>query len=183
MEVMTVGKKLNDRRGDGAVLAVVMVLVIVLIASAVWEYMRLMIISTGVRDALQSAIISVATSNYDDLYNGLREGYSGGYELNEDSWDINIDIGDVYHQLDTTLELNRQNGRHEKLSGGNLEYAVWGLAIQIYNAPFAPSNPDAAAKFRATAEIELEVPLSFGWQMLPPLRSKLRVEAVYISKF
>ena len=30
---------------------------------------------------LQSAVISVATANYDDLYNGLREGYSGGYKF------------------------------------------------------------------------------------------------------
>jgi len=65
---------LKNRRGDGNLLAIVIVLAILLTASGIWEYMRLMIIATGVRDAVQSSIISVATTNYDEVYNGLREG-------------------------------------------------------------------------------------------------------------
>ena len=175
--------KLRNCRGDGSVLAIVMVLVIVLIASGVWEFMRLHLIASGVRDALQSAIIAVATANYDDLYNGLREGYSGGYELNDDHWDVNIDIGDLYYQIDSTLGLKRQNGRHEKLSEGHLEYSVSGLRIQMFNAPFAPANSESSTRFRTSAEIDLEVPLSFGCQMLPPLRTKLHAEAIYVPKF
>lgn len=46
-----------------------------------WEYSRLNIVGFGVRDAVQAAITQVCTDNYDQLYNGLREGYSGGYKL------------------------------------------------------------------------------------------------------
>ena len=174
---------LKNRRGDGNLLAIVIVLAILLTASGIWEYMRLMIIATGVRDAVQSSIISVATTNYDEVYNGLREGYSGGYSLDGDRWEESLDIGDVYHQLDTTLGLSQQSGRHIKMAGEDLEYSVWGLDIDIINAPFAPSNPDTAGRFQAAATIDLEVPLSFGWSFLPPMRITLHVEATYIPKF
>jgi len=174
---------LRDRRGEGALYAVIAVLAVLLLATAVWEYSRLFIIAGGVRDAVQSSIISVATTNYDEVYNGLREGYSGGYTLYGASWDQTMDTGDIYGQLDRTLSLSRQGGRHVKFSGDTLEYAVWGLNVDIINAPFAPSNPDSAGKFLAKATIELEAPLSFGWAFLPPMRVTLHVKAGYTPKF
>lgn len=176
-------KKIGNRRGGGNLLAIVLVLAIMLIASVVWEYTRLMIVATGVRDALQSAIISVSTTNYDEVYNGLREGYSGGYMLDGERWDEALDTGDIYHQLDSTLGLNQTGGRHVKYAGDVLEYGVWGLNVEIVNAPFARSSYGAGDQFLAKAEIELEVPLSFGWGFLPPMRAVLHVEAGYTPKF
>ncbi len=55
--------------------------------------------------------------------------------------------------------------------------------MNIKNAPFAPSNTDSANKFLSEATIELEVPLSFGWESLPPMRITLHVKAGYTPKF
>ncbi|HWR57061.1 MAG TPA: hypothetical protein VN462_11155 [Negativicutes bacterium] len=176
-------KLLRSKRGDGNLLAIVVVISILLISCSVYEYTRLMIIAGGVRDAVQSSIISVATTNYDEVYNGLREGYSGGYTLDGDYWDESLDIGDIYGQLDSTLGLTRQSGKHVKYAGETLEYSLWGLDVDIKNAPFAPSSAGAADKFLAEATIELEVPLSFGWESLPPMRITLHVKAGYTPKF
>lgn len=176
-------KKLKNNRGEGSLLALVVALSIVFISCAVYEYVRLMIIAKGVRDAVQSAIISVATTNYDEVYNGLREGYSGGYLLSGDYWDEYLDTGNMYGQLDRTLGLSRQGVKHLKYAGDTMEYAVWGLNVKIKNAPFAPFDNNAADKFLAEATIELEVPLSFGWGGLPPMRITLNVKAGYVPKF
>jgi hypothetical protein len=174
---------LRSKNGDGSLIAVVVVISILLISCSVYEYIRLTIIARGVRDAVQSSIISVATTNYDELYNGLREGYSGGYTLDGDNWDESLDIGDIYGQLDSTLGLTKQSGKHVKYVGETLEYSIWGLNVNIKNAPFAPSNTDSANKFLSEATIELEVPLSFGWESLPPMRITLHVKAGYTPKF
>jgi hypothetical protein len=176
-------KLLRNKRGDGSLIAVVIAISILLISCSVYEYIRLTIIARGVRDAVQSAIISVATTNYDEVYNGLREGYSGGYTLQGSYWDESLDTGDIYGRLDTTLGLTRQNGRHVKYAGETLEYSIWELDVDIKNAPFAPSNADSADKFLAEATIDLEVPLSFGWESLPPMRITLHVKAGYTPKF
>ncbi|MDA3845705.1 MAG: hypothetical protein PF505_04045, partial [Vallitaleaceae bacterium] len=72
-------KVLKNKDGNVAIQAVVVVLVLLLVFSVVSEYLRLQMIAQGVRDAVQSSVISVASENYDVVYHGLREGYSGGY--------------------------------------------------------------------------------------------------------
>ena len=56
------------------ILAVVVCCLI--LACVVFEYMRLMIVAQGVRDSVQSAIVAVATENWDEAYPGLREATS-----------------------------------------------------------------------------------------------------------
>lgn len=176
-------KLFRSKHGGGNLLAIVIVISTLLISCSVYEYLRLMIIASGARNAVQSSIISVATTNYNEVYNGLREGYSGGYTLQGASWNESLDIGDIYGLLDNILGLSCQGGRHIKYSGDTPEYALWGLDVNIQNAPFAPSNTEVADKFLVKATIELEVPLSFGWESLPPMRITLKVKAGYTPKF
>lgn len=160
---------------------VAIVLSILLIASASAEYFRLAIIVQGVRDALQSAVISVATTNYDEVYNGLREGYSGGYLLRGMSWSEQIDYYDVYGRMDSILGTTSSGGYHEKENEEGYEFRFSNLSMTIFNAPLTPSNADF--NFEADVSVELEVPLSFGWQGLPPLKMQVRTKAIYVPKF
>ena len=171
-------KHLKNQEGNAALFAVVMVLALALLFSVVSEYLRLQIIASGVRNALESSVISVATENYADVYNGLREGYSGGYALNQsDRWAEQFTTGDVMANLSRTLGL--VGG--VKYAGDVLEYRLSDLDIQILNTPFAPGGN--AVKFESEAKITLEVPLSFGWEHLPPLKTKLKVRAGYTPKY
>jgi hypothetical protein len=123
-------------------------------------------------------VISVAIENYDDVYNGLREGYSGGYELDSnDNWKSSVDQGAVLSNLSNVLGLT--NG--EKYTGSRLEYTISNLDINILNTPLAPSG--TSKKFESEVWLTLEVPLSFGWDKLPPLRIRMKVNAGYTPKF
>ncbi len=48
-----------------------------------------------------------------------------------------------------------------------MEFRVWGLDVEIRNAPFA-SGDSAGDRFLADCEIELEVPVSFGGSFSRP---------------
>ena len=72
---------LKDRSGQGTPMILAVVVCCLILACVVFEYMRLVIGAQGVRDSVQSAIVAVATENWDEAYPGLREGYSGGYQL------------------------------------------------------------------------------------------------------
>ena len=171
-------KLLKSQDGNSALFAVVLVLALALLFSVVSEYLRLQIIASGVRDALESSVISVATENYADVYNGLREGYSGGYALSRsDRWEEQFTTGDVMANLSQTLGL--VDG--VKYAGDVLEYRLSDLDIQVLNTPFAPGGN--AVRFESEAKITLDVPFSFGWEHLPPLRMRLKVRAGYTPKF
>ena len=181
-----VKRLLKEKKGNALPLACAIVMSLILIFSAASEYMRFQIIAKGVRDALQTAVISVATENYDNLYNGLREGYSGGYYLSDSNqWQSQLDTGDVYAELDSLLGLETEGIYHIKTTGGEMEFRLSNLSVNLKNNPFAPSksNIENVQRFKAEAFIILEVPLSFGWNKLPPLKINLKVLAGYTSKF
>ena len=72
-------KLVMDKKGMSYPLTVALVLALLIALCVLAEFFRLSIIAYGVRNALQESVISVATTNYNEVYDGLREGYSGGY--------------------------------------------------------------------------------------------------------
>ena len=55
-------------------------LALIFIFAGISEYLRMLVIAQGVRDAVQSSVISTVTENYANVYHGAREGYSGAYQ-------------------------------------------------------------------------------------------------------
>jgi len=174
---------LQGKSGAGFPLIIAIALSLVIIFTGISEYFRLVIVAQGVRDAVQAAVISTVNDNYDDVYHGVREGYSGAYQPMAEDFDESLDYGDIYDRLDSILGLAYRGGYHEKrTSDGKLEFKVWNLEVDIRNAPFA-SGDQASARFEADSTIMLEVPVSFGGKLLPPMTIKVKTSAGYTPRF
>ena len=65
----------------------------------------MLIITTGIRNAVESAAVSTVVANYDETYSQLREGYSGGYIYQDTAFVESLDTGNIYARLDTLLAL------------------------------------------------------------------------------
>ena len=174
---------LSNKTGTTTPLIVVVVLTVIILSCATFEYMRLMVVAVGVRDAVQSAVIEVATENWDKVYNGLREGYSGGYILTESSWEQDITTGDIYKRLSDKLGLKIEEDRYAKYAGSVLEYTVSNLSVSVTNAPLAPTNTNGINQLTVEGTVDVAVPLSFGWNHLPPMNIKMKLKAGYTPKF
>ena len=160
-------KILKRKNGNSTPTTVALVLGLLLLICAMAEFFRLMVIVQGVRDGVQQAVVAVMTTNYDEAYNGLREGYSGGYVRSGNQWVERLDYSDVYHRLDQLLGTRRQGSYHVKAQTqetGGYEYRLSGLFVEIIR-------------------VTIEVPFSFGWGFVPPLRMEIRTRAAYMPKF
>ncbi|ADY54433.1 MULTISPECIES: hypothetical protein [Clostridia] len=174
---------LQGKSGSGFPLIIAIALSLVIIFTGISEYFRLVIVAQGVRDAVQTAVISTVNDNYDDVYHGVREGYSGAYQPIAEDFEESIDYGDIYDRLDGVLGLSYSGGYHEKRTpDGKLEFKVWNLEVDIRNAPFA-SGDQASSRFEADSTIMLEVPVSFGGKLLPPMTIKVKTSAGYTPRF
>lgn len=181
--MIKIRKILSNTSGSSTPLIVAVVLVVIILSCTVFEYMRLMVIASGVRDTVQAVVIDVAMGNWDDAYNGLREGYSGGYTLSGSDWVVKIDTGDVYSRLESTLGVKKEDGKYVKYTGSDIEYTLSGLFVSMQNAPLAPSSTSGNLQLSATGTVDVEIPLSFGWEHLPPLRITMKLKGGFTPKF
>ncbi len=175
---------LKDNCGNAYPLAVAITLVLVMIFTGISEYFRLVIVAQGVRDALQDAVISTVVENYDDVYHGVREGYSGGYQPIAKDFEESIDYGNIYDKIDNILGLSVENGYHIKgvSDTTEMQFRKWNLNVDIENAPLATADR-AGNRFKIDSTIMLEVPVSFVGKLLPPMRIKVKNSAGYTPKF
>ena len=178
-----IGRVLRDKSGASFPLIIAVTLSLVIVFAGVSEYLRLLTAAQGVRDAVQAAVTSTVVENYDDVYHGVREGYSGGYQPVAEDFEESLDYGDIYGRLDGILGTAYSGGYHEKRTPeGGLDFRIWGLDVDIRNAPFA-SGDRASSRFEADCTIMLEVPVSFGGRLLPPMRIKVKTSAGYTPRF
>lgn len=175
-------KKLKDNTGSTAVFSAVICLAIVFVASAVFEFMQLMIITSGIRNAVESACISVITANYDETYSQLREGYSGAYMYKDSGFEETIDTGNVCAELDGLLGLSVEGNKHIKYKSDHIkEFAVSDMQIVMENTELAQS--DADKNLNAIITLKVEVPVRYGGRELLPLEINMKVKAAYTPKF
>ena len=113
----------------------------------------------------------------------VREGYSGAYQPMAGDFEESLDYGDIYGRLDALLNLTNQSGYHVQYTeDGKMEFRVWDLSVDLQNASFASAD-SAGNRLIADCEIELEVPVSFGGRLLPPMRMTVKVSAGYTPRF
>ena len=77
---------LKDRKGNMMPLVVAVTICMLIIILGVAEYMRLVITAAGIKDAMESAVISTVNDNYNEVYHSVREGYAAGYEPDGESF-------------------------------------------------------------------------------------------------
>lgn len=181
--MMKLRNALNNTKGTGFPLTIAICLVILLAVTAMSEYFRLMIIAEGVRDSLQDAVISTVTENYADVYHSVREGYSGAYQPVSDDFYESINYGDIYGKLTEVHGLDFESGMYVKTkSDGSLEYSLSNLDVEVQNASIRSGDIETQ-RFEVDGYITLEVPVSFGGNMLPNMEIRIKTTAGYTPKF
>lgn len=178
-------KSLKNNEGNGLILGIVMILILLMTFTVVSEYLRNNIILNGVRDGLESVATNIATENYDKIYPNFRQGYSGAYQLsNIDKWQEKIDEGNIEIELNKLLGLKKEGNIYVKRfdNDNRIEYKLSNLKINIKNPTLAPQvKNDEKFTIEITADIELE--RMFNIFEVDKLKTKLGAKVMYIPKY
>lgn len=171
---------LKDRSGNMIPLVVAVTIGILLIILGVSEYMRLVITAAGIKDAMESAIISTVNDNYNEVYHSVREGYAAGYEPEDESFRASVDYGDIYSRLCFLLGLEEDGDGYVRINNsGEKEYRLSGLLVSIPNTALRAEG----GTYYAEASVWLEVPVRFAGKIITNMPINLRVRAAYTEKF
>jgi len=154
-------KVLKDNKGNGHFLTVSIVLLCLLIFSGVFEYMRIVTITRGVRDSLQNACISVATKNLPVAYADLRE-----IDFDEEL-PIILTNGDIMAELKSDLLLPKN------------EFTLSNLDTE----PVQQYEVSTGTRYIIRASLDITIPLSGNFRLLPPMKKRVNIVAGVTAKF
>lgn len=171
---------LKDCKGNMMPLVVAVTIGILLIILGVSEYMRLVITAAGIKDAMESAVISTVNDNYNEVFHSVREGYAAGYEPDGESFTASVDYGDIYSRMCFLLGLEEDGDGYVRINnGGEREYRISELTVSIPNTALGSGG----GSYYADATVKVEVPVRFAGKVITDMSIKLKVRAAYTEKF
>lgn len=175
-----INRLLHEKKGNMVPLAAAVAIVTLFIILGATEYMRIMIIAAGIRDATESAVISVINDNYAEVYHSVREGYAAGYEPEGEGFAASVDYGDVYGRLCYLLGLQEDGSGFVRINnGGEREYRISELNVYLPNTGLASGG----GTYYAEATLKVEVPVRFGGRIVSNMTINLKGKAAYREKF
>ena len=138
-----------------------------------------MIITNGnrVKETMKEACIYVMTSNWDELFHSIKEGYAGGYNYKGEEL---IDEERVYNIMQKELETIRQENTFIKLVNNTdkVVYKYYDIEMTINNTGYKNVNDSYSIDLKLTFEAPLE--LLF---MNIPIKVDLKSKAKWIAKY
>lgn len=171
---------LKNNTGSMVPLAVAVTIGMLFIILGISEYMRLVITAAGVKDAMESAVVSTVNDNYNEVYHSVREGYAAGYEPNGESFAAAVDYGDIYGRMCFLLGLEEDGDGYVRINnGGEREYRISELSVNIPNTALASPG----GTYYADASVILEVPVRFAGKIVSNMSINVKVRAAYKEKF
>lgn len=107
---------MTKRRG-GTYLKIIFVLAFIFMLSLVIvEVLRLMHLSSSVRNSVENAGLEMVISHYHETFGGMREGYEGAFKRERDKWVSKVLEEDISDTVRSFLRLSGSGGKLSKRS-------------------------------------------------------------------
>lgn len=153
-----------DKSGSVLINTAAVLFLMAIIFSLVYQFGRILIISSGVKEEVRNAAITAIADNYYPSFNGMREGNSGAYRLTENNWTDDINSEDIKNSLAGNYSFN-QSGNTLLMydSDGKLQYSISAVTALYKNASFASDDNNLTVNVSYTINVPvkfLNVPLT-----------------------
>lgn len=177
-------KKLQDNTGAGEINAVIIFLILMIFFSILFEYIRIQIYASNIRDSFERAILTVASENYNEVYAGFREieviggeyigGPAGGGNKAElPEWVPMNDMGNVTDELMNLLAM-------DTAGNGNMPTGKFSITdIMVY----IKDGYSGSGRYEAKGSMKLKLPVYFLGVIERNIELELEVKTGYSAKY
>ena len=165
-------KLLKDRRGEVSIHLALIMLVGLLLLAAALEVLHVYFVCNTVLEKTNEAVLAAAASNVADFYVGARESDGNARQYVNDYWASAVSVEEVEAALQGALGAERTEDGTLVREGG---FRITGLQTVYQNA--------LGTSLNFTTTLTVEVPLTLGGRVLPPVARELEVHTAYEAKF
>lgn len=180
--IIKIHKFLKSKKASSAhstyIYAIFIILAFCMISFVYEKYLIVFTSAIEVKEAMKEACIYVMTSNWDEIYYSVREGYSGAYGINGEDL---IDSERVYNIMAQNLGTTRIGSEYYKLNSGSTSetiYKYYNIQMNINNTGFK----NTSEKYNIDLKLTFEAPISI-LSITIPIVLDLRNKASWIPKF
>lgn len=185
-----IGKILRSKKGSLYIYGAFLIMALILILSVLFEYFRIHGTISRVERAYEKAMISVAITNYDEIFTSMRESgqtggvFEGGNETELGSserpvWTEITDMGDVSEELASLLEIqNLEEGLHSFDPKGNWLYSVEDMTMVIHQTENYKDEP----RYEIEGDFRIEIPVYLMGKQVSVFSTRLPSKAVWKNK-
>lgn len=166
---MEVKKLLKDKRGSTLPFVAMICIIMFFFMAAGIEFIRVFAMVDGVIDRTNEAVTAVAAVNGGNYFEGFREVDAQPRIYEEEVFMTMVTTDEVAVVLMETLNLEKK--------GSSLVQEVKNTPVLILNGLQVSS---VGGQFVTT--FTLEIPISFGGEVLPPIKKKVEVKSDYLYK-
>lgn len=176
--IKKIKKFINNKSGKAGsiyIYGIFILYVCILLSIALNKYYIMWTNGLRVKEAMKEACISVLTSNWDDIYSSLIEGYAGGYDYEGEE---TLDSDRVYEIMEKELGTKKVDGAYVLYSGNEVVYKYYDIITEINNTGY--KNRDEALNIYL--ELTYEVPFKI-LHIEFPMAIKLKNKAIWRAKY
>ncbi|KNZ42413.1 hypothetical protein [Acetobacterium bakii] len=173
--------------GVSAPVVAVLILIVVMTMCAVYERLRIVTIVSQLDQAVEMSVQGVATENWDNVYQGVREGYAGTYTKDAltDDWEAVMNKEQILDQMNHMIDFKVKGSTWVKEDdAGNVLFSMKPkeTTVKIINTSLAADEGDALT-------VETTNTITVPWLFLgamfdaPPIVVERKTVCGYTPKF
>lgn len=183
-------KCLISKRGSMYIYGAFIIIALVVLASAFLEYFRINGTISKVEQAYEKSMLTVAISNYDEIFTSMRESgqiggvFDGGNETCKGSMEKPVwlevnDMGDISDELASLLELEEVDTvLYAWDNSGEWLYSVDNMSMKINQT----EGDGTELRYEVEGEFHIELPVYFLGSQIMKLDMDIPSKAVWESK-
>lgn len=173
-----INNKSGKYSGGLYIWAIIIIYITIIISILFGKMYTIFLQGEKVKETMKEACIYVMTSNWDELYSSIREGYAGAYNFSGEEL---LDADRVYDIMATELETTKNGGEYIKyLNGTSGEYVFkyYDIEMDMNNTGFRNVNDSYNIDLKITFEAPFNL-LFIHYPMIVELKHKARWRAKY----
>lgn len=170
---------MSDKKGEYGstyILAVFIILFFAVFNIVFGKIYMILLNGQRIKESMKEACLYVMTSNWDELYSSIREGYAGAYDFEGEAL---IDPERVYNIMQKELGVIKNEHEYIKYDElNNVVYKYYNIKMDVNNTGFRNTADSYNIDLSLTYEAPIKL-LSISYPIVVDLKHKARWRAKY----
>lgn len=174
---------MNKSGGHGTgiyLYGLILIYVCVLLSIVFGKILMITTFANRVKDTMKESCIAVMTSNWDEMYESIREGYGGSYNINGEELVDSDRIEDVMQQELKTINEGEVYIKYADDDEKDIAYRYYSINVVKLNTYF--KEKEASNFYSVSLEVVFEAPFHL-LSINIPFKTVLRDRAEWTAKY